>query len=235
MLGFKMTTIVRVEPDSPGSEWFGGRMGDPLPPVELLYDWKPALVADFDRVARRDRWGMALMAIAWIHLAYSLVYQVFYTPDSSRGGYYILLWLSEVVVVLLTMRRWAGRGWFRSTPLAGVIVRVWATFLILSFSVATLNGLTGWNIDWFKLVWCTLGSFGFATMAWLLSLWFLVPAFQMYFTGLLMVAHPGLAYLIHGLSWWAALQGIGLVLHLRRVKLVPKEGETNPASPFFTV
>jgi hypothetical protein len=205
-------------------------MSDPLPPVGLPQTWQPALVADLDRVAQRDRWGLALVAIGWVHLAYSLVYQAFYVPDASRAGYFIVLWLSEVAAVLLTMRWLAGRGWISSTPLAGIIARVWATFLILSFSIATLNGLTGWGIDWFKLAWCTLGSFGFATMAWLVSLWFLVPAFQMYFTGLLMVTHPGLAYLIHGLSWWVALQGIGLVLHLRRVRGLAAQGR-QPAAP----
>ena len=55
-------------------------------------------------------------------------------------------------------------------------------------------------------------------MAWLLSLWFLVPAFQMYFTGLLIASHPELSYLIHGISWWAALQGIGWVLERRRAR-----------------
>jgi hypothetical protein len=180
--------------------------------------WYRALVSDLDQVAQRDRWGLALLAVGWIHLGYSLVYQAFYTPDSSRGGYYALLWLSEVGAVVLVMRRVAGRGWFRATPLAGIILRVWATFLILSFSIATLNTLTGWSIDWFKLVWCSLGSFGFATMAWLLNLWFLVPAFQMYFTGLLMVSYPGGSYLIRGVSWWLALHGIGLILHRRRMR-----------------
>ncbi len=184
-----------------------------VPHLHVHWD---ALRADLDRIAARDRWSVALMIIGWQHLAFSLIYQAFYTPDPRRAALYLSLWALEVVSVLVTMRLVAGKGWHRATPLAGVIVRVWATFLILSFSVASLNGLTGFTVDWFKLVWCTLGSFGFASMAWLLSPWFLVLAFQMYFTGLLMVHHPGLPYLIHGISWCLALQGIGLILVRRR-------------------
>jgi hypothetical protein len=176
--------------------------------------------ADFARVVDRDRWGLGLIMIGWIHLAFSLTYQLLYAHELRGASIFLPLWASEVAVVTYSMRRVAGRGWNRSTPLAEVVVRVWATFLILSMSVATLNELTGWALDWFKVVWCTLGSFGFATMAWLLSLWFLVPAFQMYFTGLLIASHPELSYLIHGISWWAALQGIGWILERRRARRI---------------
>jgi hypothetical protein len=174
--------------------------------------------ADLRRIAARDRWDIGLMGIGWMHLTYCLLYQSLYSPDTRRAGVFIALWISEVVMALVIMRRVAGRGWHRSTPLAGVIVRVWATFLILTFSVASLNGLTGFTVDWFKLVWCTLGSFGFATMAWLLSYWFLVPAFQMYFTALLMFRFPAVAYLIHGTSWFLTLNGLGVILLRRRLR-----------------
>ncbi len=98
-------------------------------------------------------------------------------------------------------------GGFRTTPLAGVLARIWATFLILSFNVASLNTLTGWAIDWFKPVWATLSTFGFATTAYVTNLWFFVPAVQMYFTGLAMALFPNDSYLIYGMSWWATLPG----------------------------
>jgi hypothetical protein len=180
--------------------------------------WKTLLVDDLKRVAARDRWGLALMAVGWVHLAFFLVNQLLFSWDDPSDAHFVGLWVLEVAAVVGTIRLVAGPGWHRATPLAGIIVRVWATFLILSFSVATLNSLSGGTIDWFKLAWCTLSSFGFATMAWLLSVWFLVPAFQMYFTGLLTVTHPGLSYLIHGASWCLALQAIGLVLELRRAR-----------------
>ena len=185
----------------------------------LSSNWQ-TLKTDLARVAARDRWSRALLLIGWEHLAFSLVYQAFYRPGPRLDGRFtISLWVAEVVAVIVTMRLVSGKGWHRSTPLAGVIVRVWATFLILSFNLASLNGLTGFGVDWFKLVWCTLGSFGFATMAWLLTPWFLIPAFQMYFTGLLMAHYPSLAYVIHGTSWCLALQAIGLILERRRCAL----------------
>src|SRR5262249_24493097 len=148
---------------------------------------KAALVADLGRVAARDRWGLALMAIGWAHLAFFLVNQAVYTPDDSRAGLSLALWVAEVVAVLGIMRGMAGRGGCGAWPLAGVVVRVWGTFLILSFNVASLNSLTGWALDWFKPVWASLSTFGFATMAWLFGPRFLIVAVQMYVTGLLMV------------------------------------------------
>jgi hypothetical protein len=109
-----------------------------------------------------------------------------------------------------------GRGWVRSTPLAAPVARVWVTFLILSFNLASMNTLTGLDREWFRPVLCTLSTFGFATMAYLIHLRFFVPAVQMYFTGLLMVRFPMHGYLIYGLSWWLALEGIGWTLELRR-------------------
>jgi hypothetical protein len=191
--------------------------------------WKAALVDDFGRVAARDRWGLALLAVGWIHLGFFLVNQLLFWRHDPHDSHFVALWFLEVAAVVGSFRLVAGRGWHRSTPLAGIVVRVWATFLILCFSVATLNSLSGPAADWFKLPWCTLSSFGFATMAWLLSSWFLVFAFQMYFTGLLIALHPGSSYLIHGLSWWLALQAIGVALERRRARRGPRAPATGPA------
>ena len=128
------------------------------------------------------------------------------------------------------MRLVAGKNWIREAPAVELIARVWITFLILSFNVASLNTLTGWSVDWFKPVWCTLASFGFATMAWLFGLRFLIPAFLMYFTGLLMVKFPEWNYLIHGISWWATLQSLGWDLIRRSERLARLSGQ-NPSRP----
>src|SRR5262249_40823817 len=88
-----------------------------------------------------------------------------------------------------------------------VIARLWVTFLILSFNVATLNALTGWESLWFKASWGTLSTFLFATLAWLFTLKFLIPAVMMYFTALLMARYPEWNNLFYGLSWCAALLG----------------------------
>ena len=181
-----------------------------------LRAWKSALVADLGRVAVRDRWGLALMAVGWVHLGFFLVHQACYTPDASRASLSLALWVAEFGAVLATIRRIAGPGWHRATPLAGLLVRVWGTFLIVSFNVVSLNTLTGWTLDWFKPVWATLSIFGFMMMAYLVDFKFFYLAAQMYFTGLIMVRLPAWNYLIYGLSWWAALQAIGLSLERRR-------------------
>jgi hypothetical protein len=176
-------------------------------------------MADLTGQALQRPWGPALMAVGWVHLGFFLACQASYTAGVRAPWVSLLLWGSELAAVLLALRLVAGAGWFKASPAVGLVLRVWVTFLILSFNVASLNTLTGWALDWFKPVWCTLASFGFATMAWLFGLRFLVPAFQMYFTGLLMVRFPEWNYLIHGLSWCAALQYVGWDLHRRRARL----------------
>jgi hypothetical protein len=187
-------------------------------------------VAEFAQAAIRDRWGVALMMAGWIHLAFFLLNQTFYSLGGYPDGLFAFLFMVELSTVVGALRWLLGPGWFRSTPMAGIVVRVWATFFILTFNAASMNSLTGWDVDWFKLAWASLSSFGFATMAWLLNLRFLVFAFQMYFTSLLMVRFPGLAYLVYGVSWWLALQIIGYELERRRPRAcatVPDEQEAH--------
>lgn len=96
------------------------------------------------------------------------------------------------------------------------MVRVWITFLILAFSTATMNKLVGFETDWFKAIWATLSTFGFATMAWIFHLKFLIPAVQMSLTAMLIARYPDYAYGIYGISWWIALNTVGLALERRR-------------------
>jgi hypothetical protein len=204
----------------------------PEPDAPYPHGWKPLLMADLRDQAVRRPWGPAVMAVGGVHLGFFLACQAVYTAGVRAEWVSLALWGSELAAVLSALRLVAGPGWFRESPAVGLILRVWVTFLILSFNVASLNTLTGWSVDWFKLGWCTLSSFGFATMAWLFGLRFLVPAFQMYFTGLLIVRFPGWAYLIHGLSWFAALQSIGLDLARRRARLLRRQAPAAlPAGP----
>jgi hypothetical protein len=188
--------------------------------------WKSLLAADLRREALARPWGPAVMAVGWVHLAFFLACQASYTAGVRAKWPSLLLWGSELATVLAAVRWVAGPAWFRESPAVGLVLRVWVTFLILSFNVASLNTLTGFSLDWFKPVWCTLSSFGFATMAWLFGARYLVPAFQMYFTGLLMVRFPEWNYVIYGASWCAALQLVGLDLSRRRARLLlPDDGE----------
>ena len=184
------------------------------------HDWRSVLGADLRALALRRPWGQALMAIGWVHLGFFLVCQAVYSMGNRSPVLWLVLWAAEVFALFVTMRTVAGRDWIRESPTLALIARVWITFLILSFNVASLNQLTGWSVDWFKPVWCTLASFGFATMAWLFGSRLLIPAVQMYFTGLLMVRFPSWNYLIHGASWCLALQYVGwdLIRHRKRLE-----------------
>ncbi len=200
-------------------------MDEPTQRLIPFREWKAALVADLDRVSQRDRWGVGLMWVGWSHLAFFLLEQSLFTSGRLGNLLALSLWATELAVNLSLFRRVVGKGWYRSTPLAGILARVWGTFLILSFNVASLNNFTGWSLDWFKPVWASIATFGFMMMAYLIHARFFFFAVQMYFTGLLMVLNPEWNYLIYGVSWWAALQGMGWSLERRRSTLSITDAE----------
>jgi len=183
----------------------------------VVRDWKAALGAELDRaiVQGGGRWSRALMVVAWIHLATFAACQALHDPLVERDVRHLLLWVAELAAVIVAMRKVAGLGWFWSSPAINIIARLWVTFLILSFNVATLNALTGWESLWFKASWGTLSTFLFAALAWLFSSKFLIPAVQMYFTALLMARFPDWNNLVYGVSWWFALMGTAWVVRNR--------------------
>ena len=186
---------------------------DDRPPSGLAFE-----VAEVARVADRDRWGLALIAIGWSHLALFLACHVLYGRGDRTPSHFLPIWGLDLVVALAITRRFLGGPARRPVPtLVRVMVRVWATFLILCFSSASLNRLTGLEVEWFKSSWGTLATFGFATMAWIFHPLFLVLAVQMSLTGLLIAVHPGSAYAIYGVSWCLAMNGLGLALERRRL------------------
>jgi hypothetical protein len=133
----------------------------------------------------------------------------------QRDLRHLLLWGLELIAVLVTLRAIAGPRWFASSSAIGVVTRLWGTFLILSFNLAMLNSLTGWESRWYKPAWGTLSTFLFAALAWLFTPRFFIPAVQMYFTALLMVQYRNEENLIYGVSWWIALLGIARVIRRR--------------------
>ncbi len=183
-------------------------------------------VAELARVASRDRWGLALIGIGWVHLAVFLACHALYARGDRSESHFLPLWgLDLSLAVAIFRRSIGGRSRRPAPPMLGVVVRIWATFLILCFSTASLNQLVGFETDWFKAVWGTLATFGFATMAWLLHPGFLIAAVQMSLTALLIARNPDESYLIYGLSWCLALNGVGLALERRRaLALAPGEG-----------
>jgi hypothetical protein len=157
------------------------------------------------------------MAVAWIHLIAFLGCHLLREPSRAGGSdpRHMLVWFVELVAVFVAMRLVAGKGWFWQPPSIKLITRLWVTLLILSFSVATLNHTIGWETLWFKAVWGTLSTFFFATLAWLFSPWFFVPAVQMYFTGLLIARFMDWNNVIYGVSWWIALMGTAWAVRRR--------------------
>lgn len=179
--------------------------------------WKADFLAELEQTAHQGRWGRALMVVGWTHLALFLACQAIYHPAVNRDPRHLWLWIADLVVALTVFRVVAGPGWFRASDAGRTVVRVWGTFFILTFNLVSYNELTGWDVHWYRLAWATLSTFGFATMAWLIDLKFLIPAVQMYATGMLMVRFPQWTYVIYGGSWCLTLQALGLWLERRRV------------------
>ncbi len=171
-------------------------------------------IADLDRVALRDRWGLALVRLGWVHLAIFSICQFLYGRGDRAESHFLPLWGVDLLGAVLIFRRTIREP---IPSLFTLVVRIWITFLILTFSTATMNSLVGFETDWFKAVWATLSTFGFATMAWIFHLRFLIPAVQMSLTAMLIARYPDFAYGIYGVSWWVALNAVGLTLERRRV------------------
>lgn len=187
-----------------------------MPSPPSFSEIKAACVTDLELVARRDRWGPALASIGCVHLGFFLTCQVMHSWGDRVGWHYVGLWGAELATVLTVFGAIAGRNWPSSTPFAGLIARIWGTVLILSFSLASMNSLSGLDHEWFKPVLCTLASFGFMMMAYLLSPWFFAGAVWMSLTGVFMVNALDFSYLIHGVSWSLTLATIATALELRR-------------------
>ncbi|RUL88840.1 hypothetical protein [Tautonia sociabilis] len=185
--------------------------------VDDLAALQSELRSDLLRVALRDRWERPLLAIGWLHLLAFAVHQGAAMALNASWPH-LILWPAEVAADVMLLRLMLGPSWWRSTPLAGVLARVWITFLILSFNAVTLNAMTGLGLRWYFLVWAGLASFGFATTAWLCGVGFLIPAFVMYFSSLAMVRWIEWSFLLQGITWWLVLQGIALWLVRRRLR-----------------
>jgi hypothetical protein len=181
----------------------------------LVQDWKTVFLEDLGRSTVREDLVRALAGIAWIHLACFLVCQAIFDSAILTDLRQPLLWVLELVAVLVYLRNSMGPGWSRSSAAINLAAKLWTAFLILSFNLVTLNAITGFELAWYKPVWATLSTFLFASLAWLLSPWFFIPAVQMWVTGLLMVNFPGWCFLIYGVSWWIALIGIAFWVQRR--------------------
>jgi hypothetical protein len=188
-----------------------------VPDKPVVPDWGSVLRAQLDRAIVRGggKWSRAFFAVAWIHLLAFAGCHALESPSHEADSRHLLVWFVELVSVFVTMRLIAGKGWFWSPQAIHFVGRLWLTLLILSFSLSTLNATIGWETLWFKAAWGTLGSFFFATLAWLITPRFLILAVQMYVTALLMARFMDWNNLIYGASWWLALVGIAWTVRRR--------------------
>jgi hypothetical protein len=177
--------------------------------------WRNALAKDLHRSLTTAPWPTALVGVAWIHLLCFLVCQGIYDSTVIRDLRHPMIWTIELLAVLAYLRVKLGRDWFRSSPAISLVAKLWISFLILSFNVVSLNSLTGFQMSWYKPVWGTLSTFLFASLAWLFTPLFFIPAVGMWLAGLLMVTVPAWSYLIYGVAWWLALCGIAARLTTR--------------------
>ena len=174
-------------------------------------------VAQLYHVAIHDRWGLGLIGVGWFHVGIFLICQLLYGRGDRAEGHFLPLWGLDLLGATVIIRWFlAGRSRGPTPNLLPLVARIWVTFLILTFSTAMLNSLVGFETDWFKALWATLSTFGFATMAWIFHLKFLVPAVQMSLTAMLIARYPAFAYGIYGISWCLALSTIGISLERRR-------------------
>jgi len=178
--------------------------------------WRASLRDDMSRTLDDPRWARSLMAIAWLHLATFLVCEALADPIPKRDLRFPAIWFAELVGVFVAMRLLVGPGWIRRGEAIRLTVKLWTTFLILSFNVVALNSLIGFERTWFKPVWGTLSTFFLASLAWLFTPLFFIPAVQMWLTGLVMAQFPNHAYLAYGVSWWLALTGAALLIQRSR-------------------
>src|SRR4051812_14456916 len=86
--------------------------GPPTAPI----DWRAALLAEMRQVGIRRPWGRALMAVAWVHLAFFLACQAVYLWGNKSERLTLMLWALELAAVLGAMRWVAGRDWIRESP-----------------------------------------------------------------------------------------------------------------------
>jgi hypothetical protein len=171
-----------------------------------------------DRIARKRRWGPALLLIGWLHLlAFSLCHYLTVGQEYHGSAGYLLVWVGELCGVWLIFRLCGGtRGVGQvAPPLERFIRRVWIAYFILAFNLGSLNTLRGHHLFELFPAMASLASFALILMSVVLSWRFFGAVLMMFFGGLLMAAELRHAYLIFAVAWWAVLSGIGLTL-LRR-------------------
>ena len=180
------------------------KYADKIETSQFLID--PTLLVSF---LRQQRFGLRLSLVGGVQLIIFGICEILFVRGDRAAIHFLPLWCLDVVLTAtLLIPRLSAETNSSSQRAAKLVVRIWLTCAILCLTSASLNSITGFAIDWFKVSWAMLGTFGFATLAWLFHLAFLLPAVAMSLTALLIASHPGHAYLIFGASWCLTLQPI---------------------------
>jgi hypothetical protein len=127
-----------------------------------------------------QKWPEALALIGVVHLVASLICHILYRyVQTIAAGPYLLIWSVQLTTNLWIIRKLVGKGWAKSSPLIGILARIWATFLIISFSATSYSEMSADqanNFNWFKPVWASLSCFAWAVTAWIVNPWFVLAA-----------------------------------------------------------
>ena len=165
------------------------------------------------------RLGVGFMVIGWFHLIIFAACEGLFLRGDRAPAHFLPLWTLDVILAVFVIRRCLlPINTFNATHSIRVVIRIGLTFAILCLTSASLNSITGFQVDWFKISWAMLGTFGFAMLAWIFHLAFLIPAVFMSLTALLIASYPDHAYAIFGISWFIVLQVFGSLLEWHRIR-----------------
>lgn len=173
----------------------------------------------FAHVARQRRWDLSLILIGWLHLAAFLIcYYLTTVLDYHEAPGYLAVWFTEMAAMWIIFRLCGGRR-RRDLPARAVelfVRRVWITYFILAFNLASMNTLRQHAMLEFFPAFASLASFGFIMMGIAVHWRFFVAMLVMFAAGLLMAAFFWHGFLIFAIAWWIVLNGIGIAIFQSR-------------------
>ncbi len=174
--------------------------------------------AELAERARRQRWGLALLLVGWLHLAaFGVCEYLTVWLDYQHAAGYVAIWMGELLTLGLIVRLCGGpRPPDQAPALQRFIVRVWVSYFLLAFNLGTMNTLRGSAMFELFPAMASLASFAFLVMTFAVNRWFFAAVLVMFSTGLLMAANLLHSYLFFALGWWLILEGVGLRLWLDR-------------------
>jgi hypothetical protein len=182
-----------------------------MPDVELS---SPAQREHLAERARSRRWGLSLVLVGWLHLAaFSLCWSLTVFRHYHEAPGYLAIWLGEMLGMGLIFRLCGGPAPAEEQPpLQRFVVRVWVSYFLLAFNLASMNTLRGHAMFELFPATASLASFAFLVLTFAVDRRFFAAVLVMFAAGLLMAANLLHAYLIFALAWWLVLCGIGLKL-----------------------